>query len=60
MMNIEHATAILYLVMLLELNEEIMFDEEDRLMNDENHHRMLQLVGYQTSTSMLIDALGKE
>ena len=59
MMNIEHAMAILYLVMLLTSNEEISFHEEDLLMNDETHHRMLRLTEYQTSTIDLIDVLGK-
>jgi hypothetical protein len=37
-----------------------MFDEENLLMNDVNHHKMLRLAIYQTSTIILIDALRKE
>ncbi len=46
--------AILYQVMLLKLNEEINFYEEDLLMNDENHHKMLQLTRYHSSTIILM------
>jgi hypothetical protein len=34
--------------MLLTLNEEKVFDGEDRLMNDENHHKMIRLEEYHT------------